>query len=155
MRTLSHGGFNFLQLVFIACVAAVKCRPILLHCVVIFFWSSGAMACMLFIFENKSSTQGGDSGMASFITSDEQLQHNRGCYFPMHAKLRISSLRLVLIFGITLVFPPETGLPSYIRQHRSFTFVYTKNLPSNAGLCLGNTSEYEPVKKLNGILIAS
>jgi len=39
---------------FSACVAAVKCRPVLYHCVVIFFWSSGIMewTCMLFTFEN-------------------------------------------------------------------------------------------------------
>ena len=35
-------------------VAAVKYRPVLHHCVVIFFWSSGIMecTCMLFTFEN-------------------------------------------------------------------------------------------------------
>jgi len=35
-------------------VAAVKSRPVLHHCVVIFFWSSGIMecTCMLFTFEN-------------------------------------------------------------------------------------------------------
>jgi len=46
--------FNLLQMVFSACVAAVKCRPVLHHCVVIFFWSSGIMecTCMLFTFEN-------------------------------------------------------------------------------------------------------
>jgi len=37
-----------------ACVAAVKCRPVLHHCVVIFFWSSGTIDC-LFIFEKWSS----------------------------------------------------------------------------------------------------
>ena len=37
-----------------ACVAVVKSRPVLHHCVVIFFWSSWIMACtcMLFTFEN-------------------------------------------------------------------------------------------------------
>ena len=36
------------------CVAAVKSRPVLHHCVVIFFWSSGIMecTCMVFTFEN-------------------------------------------------------------------------------------------------------
>jgi len=29
--------------VFSACLAALKCRPVLHHCVVIFFWSSGIM----------------------------------------------------------------------------------------------------------------
>jgi len=35
-------------------LAAVKSRPVLHHCVVIFFWSSGIMecTCMLFTFEN-------------------------------------------------------------------------------------------------------
>jgi len=32
-----------------ACVAAVKCRPVLHHCVVIFFWSSGIIDC-LFVY---------------------------------------------------------------------------------------------------------
>jgi len=43
-----------LQLLFSACVAAVKSRPVLHRCVVIFFWSSGIMecTCMLFTFEN-------------------------------------------------------------------------------------------------------
>jgi len=37
-----------------ACVATVKSRPVLHHCVVMFFWSSGIMecTCMLFTFEN-------------------------------------------------------------------------------------------------------
>ena len=39
---------------FIACVAAVKSRPVLHHCEVVFFWSSGIMACM-FTFKKKSS----------------------------------------------------------------------------------------------------
>jgi len=41
-------------MVFIACVAAVKSRPVLHHCVVIFYWSSVIMecTCMLFTFEN-------------------------------------------------------------------------------------------------------
>jgi len=36
------------------CVAAAKSRPVLHHCVVIFFWPSGIMecTCMLFTFEN-------------------------------------------------------------------------------------------------------
>jgi len=43
-------SLNLLQVVLSACVAAVKCRPILHHCVVIFFWSSGVMDCMLSTF---------------------------------------------------------------------------------------------------------
>ena len=35
-----------------ACVAAVKCRPVLHHCAVMFFWSSGIMECVLFTFQN-------------------------------------------------------------------------------------------------------
>jgi len=31
--------------------------------------------------------QGGVSGVASFITTDEQLQQSRGCYFPMQVML--------------------------------------------------------------------
>jgi len=58
--------------VFSACVAAVKCRPVLHHCVVIFFRSSGVMDSMLFTFENRvRSCSRGVSGVASFITTDE------------------------------------------------------------------------------------
>jgi len=40
--------------VFSVCVAAVKSRPVLHHCVVIFFWSSVTMecTCILFTFDN-------------------------------------------------------------------------------------------------------
>ena len=36
------------------CCSMLNCRPVLHHCVVIFFWSSGIMecTCMLFTFEN-------------------------------------------------------------------------------------------------------
>ena len=34
-------------------MAAAKCRPVLNHCVVIFFWSLGIMACMLLTFEER------------------------------------------------------------------------------------------------------
>jgi len=46
--------YYLLQLLFSACVAAVKRLPVLHHCVVIIFWSSGIMecTCMLFTFEN-------------------------------------------------------------------------------------------------------
>ena len=45
---------------FSARVAAVKCRPVLHHCVVLFFWSSGIMecTCMLLTFENAVNTDG-------------------------------------------------------------------------------------------------
>ena len=70
--------YYILQLLFSACVAAVKSRPVLHHCVVIFFWSSGIMecTCMLFTFGNGVLLHalGGVSGVASFITTDEQLQ---------------------------------------------------------------------------------
>ena len=52
--SLSSVLYYLLQLVFSACVAVVNIRPVLHHCVVIFFWSSGIMecTCILFTFEN-------------------------------------------------------------------------------------------------------
>ena len=79
--TLSSVQYNLLQLVLSACMTAVKCRPVLHHCVVIFFWSSEIIDCM-FVFIWKWSSGyalGGVSGVASFITTDEQLQENQGC----------------------------------------------------------------------------
>jgi len=43
-------AFYFLQLVFSACVAAVKYRPVLHYCLVIFYWSSGVIDYMFFTF---------------------------------------------------------------------------------------------------------
>jgi len=44
----------YLHLVFSACMAAVKSRPVPHHCEVIFFWSLGITkcTCMVFTFEN-------------------------------------------------------------------------------------------------------
>jgi len=54
VRSTQGGGVSpSLQLVLSAYVAPVKCRPVLHHCVVIYFWSSGFMECMLFTFENR------------------------------------------------------------------------------------------------------
>ena len=46
------------------------------HCVVIFFWSSGIIDSMFVYIWKWSSAHalGGVSGVASFITTDEQLQ---------------------------------------------------------------------------------
>ena len=69
-----------------ACVAVFKCRPVRFHCVIL-FWSSIIIECLLFTFENRVPImrEGGVSGVASFITTDEQLQKKRGCCFPMQA----------------------------------------------------------------------
>ena len=58
------------------------------RCVVIFVWFLGIMDCMLFTFEIEFCSCARDvSGVASFITSDEQLRQNRGCYLPMQTML--------------------------------------------------------------------
>jgi len=59
--------------VFSVCVGAVKCCAILHHCVVIFFWSSGSMDCMLITFEVPMLATD-VSGVAFLITNDKQLQ---------------------------------------------------------------------------------
>ena len=71
MFGLSSVEFNLLQLMFSACVAAVKCRIVLHNCEVLFFWSSD---CMLFTFESSAQALGSASGVASVITTDEQLR---------------------------------------------------------------------------------
>ena len=50
--------FTMTVLTYVAYVAAVECRPVLHHCVVIFFWSSEIMDCMLFTFKNSSYARG-------------------------------------------------------------------------------------------------
>ena len=67
---------------FSAGVAAVKCSPVLNHCVVIYFLVLWDFLFMLFTFENRAPSLGDVSGVASFIGIDEQLQLNRGSYFP-------------------------------------------------------------------------
>ena len=61
-------------MVFSAFVAAVKCRHVLHHCIVIFIFSSWIMDCMLFTFKYSAHGLRGVSGGTSFITIDEQLQ---------------------------------------------------------------------------------
>jgi len=48
--------------------------------VVILFWSSGIMDCMMFRFENSTHAVGGIISVAYFITIDEQPQYNQDCY---------------------------------------------------------------------------
>ena len=47
------------------------------------------MDCMLLTFKKNSSAYalGGVSGEAYFTSTDEQLQKNRGCFFPVQAML--------------------------------------------------------------------
>jgi len=54
---------------------------------------------MLFTFKNKSSAHalGGVSGVASFITTDKQLQQNRGVCFFVQAMLPEGFLFISLI----------------------------------------------------------
>jgi len=77
---------------FSACVAAVKVRPVLHHCVVIFFLGLRNHVLYLFTFVNTSSRRScntvggwGVSGVASLITIDELLHLNRGCNSFSHA----------------------------------------------------------------------
>jgi len=59
------------------CVASVKSRPVLYHCVVIFFvlMDHGVYMYVVNIWKWSSvHALGGVSGVASFITIDEQLQ---------------------------------------------------------------------------------
>jgi len=53
-----------------ACVAAVKQRDVIHHCIVIFQWTSGIMDCMLFSFKKTIRVD----SVASFVAIDEQLQ---------------------------------------------------------------------------------
>ena len=72
-----------------ACVSAVKCRPVLHHRVVIFFGpqESWIVCCLHLEIESRSCIVGGVSGVESFITTDDQLQLNRGCCSSMQAML--------------------------------------------------------------------
>jgi len=56
-----------------ALVAAVKCRSVLHHSAVLFFWPSGIMDCMLFTFENiPAYALPGVSRVASLIDIGQQ-----------------------------------------------------------------------------------
>ena len=73
--------FSFLQLIFSGCVATVKCRPVLSHCVILFLVLRDH-GLYLFVWKCSSAhSLGGVSGVASFITINEQHK-KRGCYFP-------------------------------------------------------------------------
>ena len=75
---------------FSACVAAVKSRPVLHNGVVIFSGPRGSWSvheyCLHLKIEFLSCARG-VSGVASLITTDEQLQENRRCCFLVQAML--------------------------------------------------------------------
>ena len=54
-------------------MAAVKCRPVLQHCVVIFSGPQGSWT-LHFNVKSLAYALGGVSGMVYCITTDEQLQ---------------------------------------------------------------------------------
>jgi len=77
---------------------------VLHHCVVIFFWSSEIMDCMLFTFEKKSSAHAlrGVSGVISFITTlMNRFKKNQSCFFPVQAMLPGGLLFHQFIFTMT------------------------------------------------------
>ena len=73
---------------------------VLHHCVVIFVWSSGNMGCtcMLFSFENRVPL-GGVSGVAPFITTDEQLHKTEAVVFSC----RLCFLRAFAFISLILL----------------------------------------------------
>jgi len=101
-------------------VAAVQCFPVLHHCVDIFFWSSGIMDCMLLTF-GKSSAHAllGVSGVASFITTDEQLQYNRGCFFSC----RLCFLKAFSFIGLVVFISILYVCGIFKRQYYPILFV--------------------------------
>jgi len=88
---------QILQLVFRASVVAVKCRTVLHvhHCVVMFWWSSGNIDCLLFTFEKKVRYwASGVNGMASF--------HYYWWKALIKTRLLFSSFRLYFIVSFPL-----------------------------------------------------
>ena len=111
--------FNLLQLVLSTCVAAVKCRPELHHCVVISFWSSEIMECMLFAFVLKIEFRLCARGasvvwhlllplMNSFNKTEIAIFHCRLCFRLLHKNankfpymiLMTATYQYVLISGV-------------------------------------------------------
>jgi len=103
-----------------ACVAAVKCRPVLHNCVVMFFWYSGIMdvCCLHFKIEFRSCARGRqiDAGVASFNFSlmnrfnktEAAMQVLLPEGFPFHQfskifYLSVSSIRPLI--WLTIMFP--------------------------------------------------
>ena len=75
-------------------------------------WSSGIMDCMLFTSASSAHALGGVSSVAFFISTDEQLQYNRVCYFHcMLCFLRafpfISLIFLFLVYLIAIDYVIE------------------------------------------------
>jgi len=62
----------------------LKYQPVIHHCVVILFWSSGIMDCLLLFWKQISAHALALSVVWHLsITIDEHLQLNQGCFSPM------------------------------------------------------------------------
>jgi len=71
-----------------SCVGDLKCRPMLHRCVVIFFWSSGIMDCMLIWFTKSfAHTLNGRSWCDIFKCHWRTALNTWGCFFRMQAML--------------------------------------------------------------------
>ena len=119
-----------------ACVAAVKCRPVLHHCVVIFFWSSGIIDCMfVYIWKWSSAHALGASVvwhhslplMNSFNKTEAAVFSCRLCLlraFPfisliLHIILTILTIDRIVYIPIIIIKHPRT----------IFFLNYTYNFP--------------------------
>jgi len=100
--------------VFSACLTALKCRPVLHHCVDIFFWSSGIMDCMFCLhlkIEFRSCARGRQwCGIFHYDWWTALIK--RGFYFP-HADYASWGLYQVLVymFPKNLIFTHILSIP--------------------------------------------
>jgi len=96
--------------VFSPCVAAVKGRNVLNHCEVIYLVLSGSIIYFDYILKMSTAhALGGVSGVASFLTIDEQLQKTEAAIFSPCEPFFHRTFSFSQINGLILK-SPEHGL---------------------------------------------
>jgi len=147
--SLSSVYFILLQLVLSSCVTAVKCRPILYHSVVIFFWSSGTIDCM-FVYIWKWSSAHAQRGrwwfgvfllplMNSFNKTEVAVFSFRPCFL----RASLSSVHNYFSHGLTynpkcnhvewsvLGVTPPLSIFKYSFQSQSYLLGILQAAPGN------------------------
>ena len=129
-----------------ACVAAVKSRPVLHHCVVILFWSSGIMECMIYTFQNRVPLMRQGASVVWHISLPLMNSFNK-----TEAAVFTFRLCFLRLFPFILVVQFKDALPVSFDQnclHLNLNHTLVHPTPVNMRNCQIQLSKYKYYRKI-------